>query len=766
MQDPLIAKLKKAGNEAMAQGDWKQAFVLFDRAVKKDKGLRYYKLVLRRGTCLEKLGLLNAALRDFATAYNLMSQAALLENVTRVSHKLHKDALPTFMEGEAAYHRGEYAKAIELYTRTIEIDASFPDAYYKRGRAHERLGIWERGIADMVKADFRFIVVDGKIKCRKAVRRMEQEQRKDHVSFKLKEMGDRCLDAKKWQEAVVHYTAALEADPEYAAPWFNRGMAYLKQKNRVAALQDLARAHKLLKRPDLIQWAADEIDKIFAKLHKKGMWSKQQGDSSLEESNWARAVWWYTRALSADASFPHAYYNRAVCREQLGLLDEATADYLQARELFKREDLVESCQRGLTRIKAIKEVAATAAAAAGVPLPVPAVPLLLVGAAKGLQIARHRSEMPVDHETVADSETAQVLAVASSLVIDSEASAAAASEVEVKESKDSAPPLCSSVDADGEASSSSSADPTSKALARLSIAPREGKGIEEADDEDIEALAAEAEGKAEALAKAEAAARLGSPADILKWGAASPEGEDDDDDETPISRLDLSDASVAFCLSPAPTPSKAAAAAASAVPATPTHHPISGSSEAPMFSPLPSPAVPASPAIPSSARVGSQVPSLLAHFATPPPPARLSRQLSSVLRFGSKSSFSGVSAATPATPATPATVPTTPDSAAKPPTVQRTASVMARLSAVLTRGIGDSTPLAVAAGGAGAAAAVVAAVLEKDKESDSVLGKLRSDSPSTADAVDVPSPPVSPSSEARRPLMRALASYASTTGSP
>ena len=54
--------------------------------------------------------------------------------------------------GNIYAHLHEYAKAQEAYTRALEIDPRFPDAYYNRGVIRLLDGRTEEGLADLSQA--------------------------------------------------------------------------------------------------------------------------------------------------------------------------------------------------------------------------------------------------------------------------------------------------------------------------------------------------------------------------------------------------------------------------------------------------------------------------------------------------------------------------------------------------------------------------------------------------------------------------------------
>lgn len=352
IQDPFISREKKKGNEAFKSGDYKQAFIFYDKAIEKDRGMKYPKILFRRGLCLEHLNMLNQALHDYAAAYNLTYDGEYLRALNSISERIYRAAIPEYRLGQAAQAELKYETAVEHYSKSISADPSFPDSYFQRAESYKMLKNDKLALVDYVRADFRFLTKDMKIRCRKEADQIEQRLYTE--AYKERKVGDKYFDQEKWQQAIVHYTKSIEIQPTYDAAYFNRAIAYAKEKNYAAALDNAALAHKLAVRPDRATRYANAIDWMSKKIHKKATWAKKRGDKCVKHQNWTRAIWWYTYAISKDRTFPHPYFNRGLCNEQLGHFDAAMEDYVQARELFKREDLIENCRRAIDRLKQAK----------------------------------------------------------------------------------------------------------------------------------------------------------------------------------------------------------------------------------------------------------------------------------------------------------------------------------------------------------------------------------------------------------------------------
>ena len=71
----------------------------------------------------------------------------------------------------------------------------------------------------------------------------EIERKKLSENERMK--GNECMKAKDFQDAITCYGRALDLNPDDAATFSNRAMAYLKTKEYARALEDAERAIKL-----------------------------------------------------------------------------------------------------------------------------------------------------------------------------------------------------------------------------------------------------------------------------------------------------------------------------------------------------------------------------------------------------------------------------------------------------------------------------------------------------------------------------------------
>lgn len=113
--------------------------------------------------------------------------------------------------------KGDYARAIEGFTKALELDTTNAVAYVNRGYAYQEFGHYEKALADYNKA----------IKI------------KPDLSSAYDNRG--CLHAALGEidAAIADHTKALEVDPSNVTAYNNRAVAYGDKGDRTKSISDL-----------------------------------------------------------------------------------------------------------------------------------------------------------------------------------------------------------------------------------------------------------------------------------------------------------------------------------------------------------------------------------------------------------------------------------------------------------------------------------------------------------------------------------------------
>ena len=188
-----------------------------------------------------------------------------------------------------------YEEAIKCYTKIIEIDPNFKEAYNNRGLAYYNLKDYDKAIDDYAKAIE--IDVDNNFK---------EVYKNRGLLYNL--LGE-------YKKAINDYNKAikLDVDNNFKEAYNNRGLAYYNLKDYDKAIDDYTKAIEI-----------DDKYKI-AYLNRGATYDNL---GKCEE-----AIIDFTKAIEIDPSFKNAYFNRGTTYDNLGKYDKAISDYTKAIEI-------------------------------------------------------------------------------------------------------------------------------------------------------------------------------------------------------------------------------------------------------------------------------------------------------------------------------------------------------------------------------------------------------------------------------------------------
>jgi tetratricopeptide (TPR) repeat protein len=204
----------------------------------------------------------------------------------------------------AYYNRGnaygklkQYKRAIEDYSKAIELDLKFADAYNNRGNAYDELKQYKRAIEDYNKAI----------------------ELNPTYAMAYYNRGNAYGKLKQHEKAIEDYSKAIELDLKYADAYNNRGNAYGKLKQHEKAIEDYSKA---------IELNPNDADAY-----------NNRGTAYGELQHQEEAIGDYNKAIERNPNFAHAYANRGITQLQTNEdLDKAIEDFKHARDLFEGKD--------------------------------------------------------------------------------------------------------------------------------------------------------------------------------------------------------------------------------------------------------------------------------------------------------------------------------------------------------------------------------------------------------------------------------------------
>ncbi|MFA5779774.1 MAG: tetratricopeptide repeat protein [Elusimicrobiota bacterium] len=201
-----------------------------------------------------------------------------------------------FSKGYEADTLKLYDKAIEYYTKAIEINPKFEDAYVNRGVAYGNKGLYDEAIED----------------CTKAI----QMNPKDAGAYVNR--GIVYNNKGLYDEAIEDCIKAIQINPKLAEAYFGRGVAYVKKRLYDEAIEYITKAIQM--NPKL-----SELYHPYAYSY-RGIAYNKKGlpDEAIED---------YTKAIQINPKYAEAYVNRGIAYYGKGLDDEAIADCTKAIQI-------------------------------------------------------------------------------------------------------------------------------------------------------------------------------------------------------------------------------------------------------------------------------------------------------------------------------------------------------------------------------------------------------------------------------------------------
>ncbi|MEN6321237.1 MAG: tetratricopeptide repeat protein [Syntrophaceae bacterium] len=181
----------------------------------------------------------------------------------------------------ADYHAGNKRGAIAEFSKAIELNPKYAEAYNGRGTLYNQLGKYDQAIDDFDKA---------------------------------MEINPKYAEAYN-NQGCSHST--LEMNPKIASCYYNRGIAYGKRGNYNQAVKDYSRAI--------------ELNPKFTEAY------TNRGIANDNLSDYNQAIKDYSRAIEINPKNATPYYNRGIAYHRLGNRTQAIEDYKIAARLGSKE---------------------------------------------------------------------------------------------------------------------------------------------------------------------------------------------------------------------------------------------------------------------------------------------------------------------------------------------------------------------------------------------------------------------------------------------
>lgn len=217
--------------------------------------------------------------------------------------------------GQAKAEDGYNEKAIEDYTKAIDLNPNDTLPYINRGLAYHRLGKLDNAIKDYDTA----IAIDPKL--------AKAYSNRSHVYYDKKDLTRALDDANR----------AAVFDPTLAEAYINLGNAQFANRDASSAIDNYTRAISLNPGRILLAGAHTNRANVIA-----------QNDLNAAFKD-------YNRAIAVNPEFAEAFYNRGLGYEKLGNRQAAIQDYEKAAGLYFKQGYPGQQGETLKRVKFLKE---------------------------------------------------------------------------------------------------------------------------------------------------------------------------------------------------------------------------------------------------------------------------------------------------------------------------------------------------------------------------------------------------------------------------
>jgi tetratricopeptide (TPR) repeat protein len=227
--------------------------------------------------------------------------------------------------GNTLLKQNKIERAIVCYHRTIYLNSSFCEAYYKLAEAASELQQWDEAILNY----------------RKAI------QLQPDISELYYKLGNALQASDLWHEAVIAYRESIELNPNSFWYYYNLGSVLLKLENWQEAIFAYRTGIEI--NPNF-SWSFYSIGEAYGKLEK---WSEaaiayqratelnnddfgafhKLGDALFQLEKWSATVAAYQKAIALNSEFFWSHYNLALSLAKLQDWSAATIAYQRAIEL-------------------------------------------------------------------------------------------------------------------------------------------------------------------------------------------------------------------------------------------------------------------------------------------------------------------------------------------------------------------------------------------------------------------------------------------------
>jgi len=325
------------GQEYFNESKYDDAIAEFTKAIEispKDPFLHYM-----RGRSYQEKGQDDPAMLDYSKAVEIDPNYALAYRYRGIAHMAkgeygqavsdldkfinkskQKDIEAYNLRGTAKFKNGKFDWALDDYNKAIELNPKYAEAYNNRGIVHYKLDQQGKALNDFLKArDLGFDVnieqLGELVKLRSEGKIPTWEVAEAMLHFDAGIGYYRGAGTK--DKAIAEFTKAVELDPNYAAAYIYRGMAYDINKQYKNSVSDFSK---------------------FAELDSKdGELYATRAHFYRKKDKYGEAVNDFSKAIKYDPKNTENYYWRGNIYTKVGRHEAVIPDYTKLIELSPKD---------------------------------------------------------------------------------------------------------------------------------------------------------------------------------------------------------------------------------------------------------------------------------------------------------------------------------------------------------------------------------------------------------------------------------------------
>lgn len=230
-----VAQFNNWGRIKARQGNNQEAITEYNKALQIDPDNA--PTHVNRGVAYHRLGNLDAALRDYDRAIDLLQKG---NNQGDSRQQL---ALAHSNRSHVRYDRQDYQGAMEDANAAVTLDRGLPQAYINLANARFVMGDADGALKDYDRA-------------------ISLKPNRPILATAYSNQGNVLLAQNDLNAAFQNYNQAIRLDPNYADAFYNRGIAYQTLENRGRAIDDFREAARLYQ----VQGSNDLAEEALARV--------------------------------------------------------------------------------------------------------------------------------------------------------------------------------------------------------------------------------------------------------------------------------------------------------------------------------------------------------------------------------------------------------------------------------------------------------------------------------------------------------------------